>query len=317
MKKTFGLLIVTVTLILSGCSGKKVFEPEDTDYDASYSSCATPIHATSKGATLNDGTYISFKSQGKVPEGFHFVDDNSAPVFVNNEGLVKVKNKTINLGDRVVVATLIDEQLAFITHNNRFGLYDLTMDKIIFQEIAQPVETIHTRVVPPVKIDDLIIFPTLNGKLVVVSDNQIIREITVTPKGNFNNIIFLNVLGNTLVAATSSDIIALGGRVMERQKFQIADIVLTDEEMYLFTKDGSVIRLDERLNTIQETNFQFANFIWASLVDGHVYGVEKAGHIIAFDKDLDYRIYELDDDITDLSFFKNGILYYGGSCQSI
>jgi hypothetical protein len=307
---------ILMTLMVSGCSNKKVFEPEDSDFDAKSSSCPKPVSISASGATLDDGRYVSNNSEGKVPQGFSFSSDQGAPVFVDEKGNVSVQGKTINLKDRVITASLIKGKLAFVTYNNRYGLYDLQSDTITFQNIEASVNTIHAKKVAPVAIDDLVIFPTLNGKLVVVSNNQILREITVTPRGDFNNIIFFDVFGNTLIAATANDVIALGGRTLERQKLQVADIVLTDEEIYIFTKDGRVIVTDERLQTLQEKTFQFANFIDANYHDGYVYAVEKAGYIIAFSKNLNYRIYELDDAIEDISFFKGATLYYGGSCQT-
>jgi hypothetical protein len=314
--RRFLIFSILITFIISGCSNKKVFEPQSSDFDATSSSCATPVSVTASGATLDNGKFVSDNSQGEVPEGFTFASDIDAPVFVDDKGNVNVEGKTIHLKDRVITASLIKGQIAFVTYNNRYGLYDLKNDTVTFQNIDASVNTIHAKTVAPVAVDDLIIFPTLNGKLIVVSNNQILREIIVTPRGDFNNIIFLEVFGNTLIAATANDVIALGGRTLERQKLQVADIVLTDEEIYIFTKDGRVLITDERLQTLQEKTFQFANFIHANYHEGYVYAVEKAGYIIAFAKNLNYRIYELNDAVEDISFFKGATLYYGGSCQS-
>lgn len=317
MKNSLLLTALIIPIFFLGCSSKKIYEPKQTQSKVSTTTCATIIDTTSVGATLSNGTFISKNAKGDIPKGFKFVNDTQKPLFVNIKGNLIVQSKEINLNERVITASLFEQKVAFITQSNRIGIYNLETDAIEFQHIDSRIVTLNSKTVPPLQIDDIIIFPTLNGKLLVVSNNQIVREIVITPRAEFNNPIFLGVLSNTLIAATLTDIIALGGNMMERMQSNVADMVIAHDYIYLFTKDGKVQKLDERLQLISQESFQFANFIWASSVEDKIYAIEKAGYALEFDADLNYKVYELRDAIEGLSFLKGDSLYYGGKCYNL
>jgi len=317
IKNLILLLALVTPFLFLGCSSKKVYEPSQVSSKLKTKSCPDVVSITSSGATLSNDTFISNTSQGNTPKNFKFVHDVEKPLFVNSEGKIIVEGKEIDLNERVITASLYDNQIAFITQSNRIGIYDLDSNSINFQHVETRVNTLNTKTVAPLKIDDIFIFPTLNGKLLVVSDNQIVREIVITPRAEFNNPIFLGVLSNTLIASTATDIIALGGNRMERMQSNVADIVIANDYLYLFTKDGKAMKLDERLRLIKEESFQFANFIQASWVKDKIYAVEKAGYILEFDADLNYKVHTLKNEIEGLSFLTNDTLYYGGKCYNL
>ncbi|MGM0622523.1 MAG: hypothetical protein ACQESH_00735 [Campylobacterota bacterium] len=317
MKHTALIGAVAAILFLSGCSSKKVYEPRQIDSKLSSYSCEKIVNLTADGATLQDATYISKSSQGEVPQGFIFLNDTHEPIFADKKGLVKVGDKQIDLQERVVSASVYAGELLFVTSSNRYGIYDLEKDEIRYQNMQNEVSMINTRTVAPIKIDNLYVFATLNGKLMVVSNNEIVREITITTQAPFNNIIFLNVLHDTLIAATASDIIALGGKSLQRHSEAIADIVLDNTYIYLFTKDGKFLQLEDDLTVRSKQSFQFANFIWASTYEGTIYAVEKSGYVLSFDDSLTPSIHKLKDDISSYSFLKDNIFISGGRCYKL
>jgi len=314
MKNLIVLLALIAPFLFLGCSSKKVYKPSHISSKLKTIPCPNVVSITSSGATLSNDRFISHTTQGSTPKKFTFVHDVEKPIFVNNEGKIIVGDKEIELEERVITASLYDNQIAFITQSNRIGIYNLHSNSIDFQHVQARVNTLHAKIVAPLKIDDIFIFPTLNGKLLVVSDNQIVREIVITPQAEFNNPIFLGVLSNTLIASTATDIIALGINRMERMRSSVADIVIANDYLYLFTKDGKAMKLDERLQVIKEESFQFANFIQASFANDKIYALEKAGYIFEFDANLNYKAYALKNEIKGLSFLTKDALYYGGKC---
>jgi len=317
IKNLILLLVLIAPFFFLGCSSKKVYKPSQISSKLKTKSCPNVVSITSSGATLSNDTFISNTTQGSTPKNFRFVHDFEKPLFVNNEGKIIAGDKEIDLNERVITASLFENKIAFITQSNRIGIYNLDSNSIDFQHVEARVNTLNTKTVAPLKIDDIIIFPTFNGKLLVVSNNQIVREIVITPRAEFNNPIFLGVLSNTLIASTATDIIALGGNRMERMQSSVADIVIANDYLYLFTKDGKVVKLDERLRIIKEESFQFANFIHASLANDKIYALEKAGYILEFDADLNYKVHALKNEIEGLSFLIDNTLYYGGKCYSL
>ena len=308
---------VAAALFFSGCSSKKVYEPKQIDSKLASYSCEEIVNLTAQGATLEDSSYISKSSEGKVPQGFVFINDTQKPIFADKNGLVQVGEQQIDLQERVVSASVYEDQLLFVTSSNRYGIYDLQKERVTYQNMQSEVSMINAKTVAPLKIDNLYIFATLNGKLMVVSNNEIVREITVTTQAQFNNIIFLDVLQNTLIAATASDIIALGGRSLQRHSEAIADIVLDENFIYLFTKDGKFLQLQDDLTIMKKQDFRFANFVWASLYENTIYAVEKSGYVISFDSTLTPTVYKLKDDIDSYSFLKDNIFISGGRCYKL
>ncbi len=308
---------LALVLALSGCSSKKSFEPENTQGYLEDRSCEDIKDIGKYGATFEDNSYASFYGEGELPEGYKFISDDVQPIFADKHGNVLVGGEKITLQDRVISASLIDGKLCFITQSNRYGIFDMERKRMLFQNISQSVNSINIRAQKPVKVDDLIIFATLDGKLMVTKDNEIIREITVTPEGQFNNIIYLDVINDTLIAATSSDILSIGAGMVNRLSKPVAKIVTGVDHIYILTKDGYVYKADEQLSIKIENYFKFANFVDAVLIQGNIYAIEKAGYMIQLNQELDARVYELDDAIEDFSFLNEGVFYYGGDCYAL
>jgi hypothetical protein len=309
--------LAAAVLMLGGCSTKKEYEPQNTHGDLSSYGCEAVQDVSQAGATLENGRYIDKNGNtGTLKEGYILVGSTQdRAVQADANGNVYVGEKKITLQDRVINASVYDDKLAFITAQNRYGVYDLTNDGIVFQNVGPDVTAINTKTVAPLKLDDLLIFATLEGSLVVTDGKKILREITVTPSGEFSNIIYMGILNDTLIAATASDILALGQNRVFRESYKTADIVTDEQYLYLFTKDGHLYQLDEDLKQIKKGSFQFANFVSAQTIKGNIYAVEKAGFMLQFNKNLDYKVYETES-IDELSFFTNDTFLHGGSCYS-
>mgnify|MGYP000134855003 CR=1 FL=1 len=134
--KIFSLLLLALFLI-TGCSQKQYFEPEETDGDYAQSPKDIPskiIGFNRSGATLENGQVVTKNkiSSYKLPEGYTFINesdegviasDNKNKIFIGNE------SKSIDVGGIIVAATLKDSTLAMIYSDNSFALYDIKTKK--------------------------------------------------------------------------------------------------------------------------------------------------------------------------------------------
>ena len=66
------------------------------------------------------------------------------------------------------------------------------MKKIVFKEYYKESIANDIRITNPLFMNNLILFPTLDGKVIVVSkeDKKAVKTIVVDPDSTFNNIIF-------------------------------------------------------------------------------------------------------------------------------
>lgn len=99
--KTLSLTLLTLaTLLFSGCSSKKYFEPEQT-FSASSASASyggNMVDLSRNGGTLESGQYIgkSGVSSIKLTEGYRFLNENSRYILTANaEGILNVIDKKI------------------------------------------------------------------------------------------------------------------------------------------------------------------------------------------------------------------------------
>jgi predicted transglutaminase-like protease len=64
--------------------------------------------------------------------------------------------------------------------------------------------------------------------------------------------------------------------------------------IYLFTKEGEVIRLNKALKEQKRTKFKFAHYSVATVIGGKVYALDQKGSLIVLDKALTKsRIYDV------------------------
>jgi hypothetical protein len=159
----------------------------------------------------------------------------------------------------------------------------------------------------------LIVYPTLDGRLVIVDSShfRVIRDIVVSSKPYFNNVIFMDVLDNRLVAATQNRVISIDPKSVSFMNVGVKDIIFLGERVFVFTKDGRIILANSALKRLKERKFKFANFSTA-IYGQFIYVIEKNGYLIATDKDLiTTNVYKLPNAIDNLMFTTNDTLYYG------
>ena len=193
-------------------------------------------------------------------------------------------------------------------------LYDIKADKVRYSEKLEKVITVDSRAANPVFINDLIVFPTLDGRLLIMESKTktVLRDVAISDKDLFNNVIFLEVHGNILVAATSSKVIVITPKNIYTYAADIKDILYVGHDIYIFAKGGKVIHLDEKLQKIEETEFEYANFVAVAEMNGKLYGVERQGYLIEMDRKLgNIKVKELEDEVEKPSIIAKDVLYIG------
>lgn len=321
------LVGVTAALIFTGCSSKKYFEPEET-FSASKAmeSYESRITAISRdGATLENNRYIS-KEEGlrsiSLTEGYRFLSENSRYLLASDiKGTLQVIDKStpkvaheISFDSPVVTAAIRNGKIAYILNNNSFGLYNMHAKKKVLEERSDETYAIDVRAATPIFIDSLTIFPMLDGKLIIVNGNDVTdgKVVYLSSDKAFNNVIYLSRSGNTMVAATPKTLITLGGAGEKEYRANISEVVVADEMIYLFTKEGEIVKLNKALDVVKRTKFKFAHYSVATVIGGKVYALDQKGSLIVLDTALGKsRIYDVGA-VERPAFISGGKLYKDG-----
>ena len=301
-------VLVAASLVFSGCSSKKYFEPEQTfSADQAISSYGGKIVDQSRdGATLQTGKYISKSGISKINlgESYRFLSESSRYVLATNPvGKLKIINKsngsilrTVDFTVPIVSASINNGLVAYILNDNSFGVYSVSKSKKIIENKSEATYAIDTRAASPMFVENLLVLPMLDGRLVVIDKNDPDNAtvIYLSSEDVFNNVIYLARSGNTMVAATSKKLITIGTEGQFEKAANISDVAIAGSSIYLFTKEGEVIKYDKGLNEKARKKFKFVHFSAATTYGGRVYGLDQQGSLIVLDSSLKkYKIYDI------------------------
>lgn len=286
--------IATLVYLLSGCSSKQYFEPENVDgvfQQSAKSIDAEIVDFNKSGATLSDGSFITNKGIVKNPVNPEFLFVNKSGdniISADSKGNVAINNQIITLDNVVISATLNKNLLAVVYLDNSIAVYDIVQNKTIFKEYLGESLANDTKVTNPVFMSDLILFPSLNGKVIVysVSNAKVIRDIIVDASNKqFKNITFFEVVDEQLIAATANSVLSIGANLYSLN-VEVKDVATKDNKIYIATIDGKVLVMDNRLRPYNEQKFKFAKIFGIGFGKDAVYAVEQNGYIVKMDRDL-------------------------------
>ncbi len=304
----FKSLVATFLLItlFVGCSSKEYYKPNSTVDDmsntAELSAYISEISADS--ATLADGMIITSKGLDTTlfPKGYRFI-------FKNNEWALGIKaggevfavkdaneSRVLKLSKTVATLALKDKLLAVVFADNELALYDFETQKLLFKEPASESTAVDMRITTPRFLNDLVLFPTLDGKVVIVNaqTKELVRKIIVSSEEYFNNIIYFNIVDDVLYAATPYKIYSLGSKEA-RISVESRSVVVNKNGVWTATKQGEVIALTHSLDVIKKQKFPFAHFLGMVVTDEAVYLAEKEGYIIVLPLDVEsFKVYDFD-----------------------
>lgn len=325
--KALSLIAFTLAaLLFSGCSSKKYFEPEQT-FSASNASTSNGENITDisrDGATLKSGQYIGKTgiSSINLGEGYRFINESDKYVLAANpEGILKVIDKktkdairAVSLKIPVVSATIKNGVIAYVLNNNSFGIYQMADNRKVVESRSETTFAIDTRAASPIFIENLVVMPMLDGKLIIVNvaDSENAKVVYISNEKAFNNIIYLTRKSNTMIAATPKKLLTLGNGGQREYQENISEVAYDNGIIYLFTKEGEVIALDSDLEKVGESKYKFAHYSAGTAFNGRVYALDQGGSLIVMDSALSkQKIYDLGE-VDEPAFIAGTKLYKDG-----
>lgn len=319
----FLLLAPLIFLIFSGCSSKQYFEPEKVEGDVKVTGFIQDHlkSATRDGAMLENNFFITKEGVSNFPleDGYSYLNGSEKYYFAtNNCGKLHIYSKDGDIKDTVEydreVLNVAEENdfIATINAGNEITLYDLKSKEFVFKQTEQEAVANDVKVAAPHFLNDIVIFPTLDGKMVIVDilSGKPVRNIAVSSSKFFNNIIFLNIVDDRLVAATQTRAVSVSPEFINTIELSLRDVIFVGEKIYFFTKEGEIVLTDSDLREIKRHKFPFAHFD-AGIYGEFVYAIESQGYIIAVDRDLlTSYVYELDTSIDGPVFATKDKVYF-------
>lgn len=324
MKLSTIALVLGAALLLSGCSHKEVYKPEDVkgEWRNAGELSASISQTTHSVALLDNGRLLTKDGEKniKIPEEYRLINANETWVITESpEGNLVLfpvdgtdAKVTFELKRHVAAANIQDDTVAILFTNNEMALYSLESKKLLFKESANSPIAVDSRITNPYFLKELVLFLTLDGKIVIVNSEtkQVLRSVVVSSDEYFNNITYLNVIDNNLVASTATSVLALSQKEA-REKYEIRNIAYTAEGIWIATKQGEIIALSPTLQFKAKKKFPFAHFVGLSVQNDRVYALEQEGYMIALTKNLlAYDVYDVDMDSDNKIFLGDGRFYF-------
>jgi hypothetical protein len=308
LKTLLFLLGLAAALLFSGCSSKKVFEPKETAgswehyaeleesvVDISFNAALLEDNKVlSKGEMLDVAIAENYRVLG-MSGGWVLsadIDGNLTMDATDASG----KQERFALKKTVAGASVEEDVLAVLFADNELALYSVATKELLFKEQGNPPIIIDARIVNPQFMNDLALFLTLDGKVVIVNTKlkKKLRTVIVSTQEHFNNIIYFAIVDNKLIAATAHKLFSLGEKEI-RVNHEVRTIANDTKNIYVATKQGEVLVLNPALDVHAKLKFPFAHFLGIIVEEERVYLLEKEGYLIEATKDLqEYKIYEAD-----------------------
>ncbi|MCG3704206.1 hypothetical protein L5F68_07660 [Aliarcobacter butzleri] len=316
------LVSLLSVFLFTACSGKKYFEPEDTSSNIELNEKSIPatIKSFNKiGATLEDNKVITKNgiSQNELPEGFEFLNltEDGRIIATNYIDKILIGNQERKVSEVVVAASLRNEKLALIYSNNSMELIDINTNKTLFKEYLPISLANDTRITNPFFMGNLILFPSLNGRVIIVSsvNNEAVRNISVDPDSQFNNIIYIGVIesNQTLIVASPNRVVSISPRDVISKEYDLRDIIVNNNDIYIATIDGQIIKLNATLDQVAKKKYKYAKIHVLAFSDS-LYAVESQGFLINIDENFDKDvIYDFSFDNEERMIAIGNKIYFG------
>ncbi len=308
MNKLFVLVTTLFAILFAGCSSKEVYEPKLTKDEWAFhgesdekivdvsSDVAllqsrkvllrdgvvnTKINKSNRLLGSSDGWVLSSNIDGRLT--IDFIDDESM-------------KKTFNLKKTIAGASIKDDVLAVLFADNEMALYSISKKTLLVKVQGSAPVVVDSRIVNPYFMNDLVLFLTLDGKIVIVNSKlkKKLRTVIVSTQENFNNIIYFNIIDSKIIAATGHKILSMSDKEI-RVNYEIRNIVYNDKDIFITTKQGEIISLTPDLQVNAKVKFPFAHFLGLLVHEDKIYALEKEGYLIELSSDLlKYVVYEVD-----------------------
>ena len=318
------LILTTFLLLFSACSTKEVYKPKQLsdDWERQSSMDEALVDVGSNVALLEDRSVLLKDAaiSVKVQENNRLISQSDEWIISasidGNMTLTSIKDsnitKNFELKKTIATASIEDGVLAVLFADNEMALYDLESQSPLFKEKSGSASVVDSRIMTPIFMKGLVLFPTLDGKVVIVSIEQKkrLRTVIVSSEDNFNNVIFAALFKNKIIAATPYTILSMSQKEI-RAKYELRNVATGEDTLYATTKQGELIAFSDDLQLLRKIKFPFAHFLGMIYSEKKLYILEQEGYMIVVDADsFEYTVHEVD--INDGFIFVADKLFYIG-----
>ncbi|MBN2816406.1 MAG: hypothetical protein JXQ67_06950 [Campylobacterales bacterium] len=302
------LVFLFSLLFLSACSTKEVYKPKvvGDDWEKYASLPEEIVDVSSNIALLEDRSVLSTEKhiEVEIPESQRVISKSKewiiSAAIDGNMTLTSINDKTLqehfDLKKTVASANVEGNNLAVLFADNEMALYNIESKAALFKEQGSSASVADSRVVPPLFMKGLVLYATLDGKVVIVNIEQKkrLRTVIVSSEDTFNNIIYADVFDNKIIAATPYKLLSMSQKEI-RAKYEVRNLAFGKELIYITTKQGELVSLTSDLQVESKIKFPFAHFLGMVALDDKLYILEKEGYMIVVDaKSFDYSVHEVD-----------------------
>ncbi|MCF6309429.1 MAG: PQQ-like beta-propeller repeat protein [Sulfurimonas sp.] len=308
MLKVLFLVLITLTAtIFTACSTKEVFKPIDVAGNwKNFGSSEVTIKDISPDAALVEDRKVLATDKVldvKIPQNHKLLGYSDGWVIsasIDGDLTLQSANDStriekFELKRTIAIASVKDDVLAVLFTNNEMALYSIATKTLLLKEQGDAPIVVNSKIVKPYFRDDIVIFSTLDGKIVVINSKikKKLRTIIVSSEDYFNNIIYFNLVNNKIVTATGHKLLSLAEKEI-RANHDIRNVLSDDKNIYIATKQGDIISLTSELKQNAKLKFPFAHFLGMIVSDDKLYVLEKEGYIIEISKDFSkYTVYDV------------------------
>ena len=301
------ILISVAALVFSACSSKEVFKPSSVsrkwqssgDSDFTIKNISPDAALIEKQKVFADGRVLDIKIQDGYKllgysDGWVMSSDVDGNLTLQYSTDSKMVNN-FNLKRTIATASIKDDILAVLFANNEMALYSIASKSPLLKEQGNPPIVVNSKIVKPHFKDDLVIFSTLDGKIVIINSKtkKKLRTVIVSGEEHFNNVIFLSLIDNKIIAATGHKVLSLAQKEI-RLSHDIRSVATDDKNIFVATKQGEIISLTPDLQQNAKLKFPFAHFLGMIVSGENIYALEKEGYVIEISKDLSkHKIYKV------------------------
>lgn len=292
----FVLMFGMGVFLFWGCASKEYFKPlEIAGKKKMNGDLPSKMIDTSKyGATLKDRRVLT-------QEGLDFILEKDEEFLTQTQDfyltkkhcntlLVYSRDRSLKFSLEIpscpVSASIKGNQVALMGNDNTAYVYDLLTQKELFIKKSNAALAVNSLLQAPVFFENYIFFPTLDGSVMVVNAKtfEVEKSMIIDSAPFFNNVIFLHVDKNLVLASTAKRILSIYGGNTHMLEEEIRDIQVQDNKIYISTLDGQIKELDFTLKVLRNLKFQFASIPVLCLSQNKIYAIEDgSGFLIEID----------------------------------
>ena len=301
-------LLFLIPFLILGCANKEFSYKNAKEINLKSKSNKEFIDYTKKAETFRTLRLKYVKKTSFIDDGVRgewvYYDEKhklgkfkkiSKDLAVNGDKLLLVnEKKVIKLPFLVFLAKRDKNLIAIVFEDNSYGIYDLNKNKLVFFRKDSDVIASKYLSAFPIFYKDLILFPLLNGKIAVVDRNSnFIRNIDISDDSIMDNIIYMDIVGDNLFIATPNKLVLFNPNFLIDYKESIKHIIDDGKNLYIFSVDGKVIKINSNLKKLKSVDFPFASFFKPTFCKGNIYTLTYSGYLIKLSKDLNYTVYKV------------------------